>query len=188
MLRLMYSNPVSLIPFDLAAIRAAVKTLDIAAYTFVDADLVAAVRDRAAAGVAVRLYLDRTELQSAARGDPNLTHCPLNALLNCKNVTVLVKASSILMHMKSYCVDGTVLRDGSANFSPTGEMPQDNSAWLTDDPACIAAFQAKFLAMWCRPDNVTVPEAVLTSPAYARTPAHRGQTGFRPFAATDTLT
>ena len=169
-----YSNPQSLVPLDCATIRAATKTIDFAAYALVDPELITAMLDRAAVPIPIRLYLDRTELESEARGDAQLSHSPLHQLLNVPAITIKVKESSILMHLKSYLVDGVTLRDGSANFSPQGEEEQDNSLTLTDDPTAAALFQMKFNSMWARETNLTVAEAVTQSAKFNRTPSHRG--------------
>ena len=171
-----YSNPGSLVGIDLSIIGSAKKTLDVAAYALVDTDIIQAILKAAATGVSVRLYLDRTELEAATRGDPSLARWPGHVLMGVPNVQIKVKESSILMHLKSYLVDGATLRDGSANFSPEGEIQQDNSLTVTDDTAAVAAFQSKFETMWARPDNLTVPQAVqprATGTAQAFHPARR---------------
>ena len=168
-----YSNPATLVPVDVQTLSAAKKSIDYAAYSLTQDELINALVERAAAGVAVRVYLDRSELEAEARGNPTLQTTPLHLLLGVPNITMKVKASMILMHLKSYCVDGALLRDGSANFSPEGEFEQDNSLTLTDDPTAIAAFGGKFAAMWARPDNLSPAIAIETSPNRARTAAGR---------------
>ena len=166
-----YSNPFSLIATDTATILAAKTSIDYAAYALDDSYLTQALLTVAAAGVKIRLYLDRTELEASARGDATLARCPLGTLLGHPNIDIKVKASSILMHLKSYLVDGSTLRDGSANFSPEGEVKQDNSLILTDDPTSLLLFETKFEQMWNRPDNMTVAEAVASHNMLTR-PAH----------------
>ena len=171
-----YSNPGSLVPIDVATIGSAKKTLDIAAYALVDAEIITAILKAAATSVDVRIYLDRTELEASERHDPTGNRWPGRTLLGSPHVEIKVKESTVLMHLKSYCVDGTTLRDGSANFSQEGEIQQDNSLTLTDDTAAVAAFQAKFEAMWARPDNLTVAQAVqsrATGPSSVFYPAGR---------------
>ena len=171
-----YSNPGSLVPVDVATIVSAKKTLDIAAYALVDTDIIQAMIAAAERDVSIRLYLDRTEIEAEARGDATLGRWPGHVLMGLSNVQIKVKESSVLMHLKSYCVDSALLRDGSANFSPEGEILQDNSLTLTDDPTAIAAFQAKFEAMWARPDNLSPAQAVqprTTGTAQAFHPARR---------------
>lgn len=162
-----YSNPATLVPIDVAALQAAVTTIDIAAYSLTEPTIIAQLIARAGAGVVIRVYLDRSELEAEARGNPALPQSPLGRLLGVAGITVRVKYSTILMHLKSYLVDAKNLRDGSANFSPLGEFEQDNSLTLTDDPAAVFLFTTKFAQMWNRPDNLTVTQAVEGSSSYA---------------------
>ena len=160
MLTQRYTNPIDVSAADVATITAATATIDFAAYSLTHSGVIAALIARAQAGVKIRLYLDRTELEAEARGNPQLSNSPLGPLLSTVNVQTKVKESSILMHLKSYLVDGKVLRDGSANFSPLGESEQDNSMLLTDDGPTVALFESKFTAMWNRPDNLGVAQAI----------------------------
>ena len=66
------------------------------------------------------------------------------------------------MHLKSYQIDGGLVRDGSANFSEQGERSQDNSATWSSDPHVEAGFRVKFEGMWNRPGNLTVAQALET--------------------------
>jgi phosphatidylserine/phosphatidylglycerophosphate/cardiolipin synthase-like enzyme len=159
-LQTFYTNPANLVGRDATAISAATVSVDFAAYTLTEPTIINALLGRARAGIKVRLYLDRSELEAEARGNPTMPNCPLHLLFGVPNLAILVKKSMVLMHLKSYCVDSKALRDGSANFSPIGVSEQDNSVTYTDDPAALAAFAAKFEAMWTRPDNLTVAEAV----------------------------
>lgn len=158
-----YTNPSDVSQVDMTTITAATATIDVAAYSLTHHAVITALIQRAQAGIKIRLYLDRTELEAEARGNPQLSNCPLGQLLSTVNVETKVKESSILMHLKSYLVDGKLLRDGSANFSPQGEGAQDNSLILTDDAPTIAAFQTKFETMWNRPDNISPAQAVQSS-------------------------
>jgi phosphatidylserine/phosphatidylglycerophosphate/cardiolipin synthase-like enzyme len=162
MLTQRYTNPIDVSAADVATITAATATIDFAAYSLTHPGVIAALIQRAQAGVKIRLYLDRTELEAEARGNPQLSNSPLGPLLSTVNVQTKVKESSILMHLKSYLVDGKLLRDGSANFSPLGEAAQDNSMILTDDSVTVALFETKFAAMWNRPDNISVAQAILS--------------------------
>jgi phosphatidylserine/phosphatidylglycerophosphate/cardiolipin synthase-like enzyme len=168
-----YSNPANLAPLDAGLISQAQKTLDFAAYSLTHEQVITAIKERAAAGVAVRVYLDRSEVEAEARGNPAMPSCPLSQLFNVAGIEIRVKRSMILMHLKSYCVDCATLRDGSANFSPQGELEQDNSHQTIQDPGQLAAFAAKFEAMWTRPDNLTVAQAVEHTPEPAGAATHR---------------
>lgn len=57
------------------------------------------------------------------------------------------------MHLKSYQVDGRVLRTGSANFSVSGAVYQDNDLVVIDSPQAAARFRDNFERLWARPDN-----------------------------------
>jgi phosphatidylserine/phosphatidylglycerophosphate/cardiolipin synthase-like enzyme len=70
-------------------------------------------------------------------------------------ITVRVKGSRDLMHFKSYVIDGTLLRTGSANWSPTGLKRQDNDVHYEVDSILAAQFETKFESMWNRTTNVT---------------------------------
>lgn len=168
-----YSHPESVDQIDVQTIAAATATIDVAAYSLTNPKVIAAILARAQAGIKVRLYLDRSEVTSEARGDAAMCNCALHVLFNQPNIAVLVKQSMILMHLKSYLVDGSVLRDGSANFSVPGEEQQDNSLTLTDDAAAVAAFKAKFEAMWARPDNLSVAGAIASPGSTFHRPHHQ---------------
>ena len=157
---ILYSNPIDLVPTDVATIGAALKTIDFAAYSLTEPRVCAAILTAANKGVVISIYLDRSEVEAEAKGNPAMPASALSTLFNHAGIQIKVKHSMILMHLKSYCVDKAIVRDGSANFSPQGEEAQDNSILITDDPAHVQAFIAKFNAMWLRPDNLTILEAV----------------------------
>ena len=61
---------------------------------------------------------------------------------------IRVKHSRDLMHLKSYVVDGRILRTGAANFSASGEKRQDNDLVVIRDPVLAARFEANFERLW----------------------------------------
>lgn len=144
---------------DAGALGRAQRSVDIAMYAFTDQFLAERLRELAARGVKVRLYRDRSqyeqEQRTAAAHDDT---CPTDALRGVANVEIRVKADRgrNIMHLKAYLVDGALLRDGSANWSPSGLKSQDNNARFTSDPAQVRAFQQQFEAMWQREDNLVV--------------------------------
>jgi phosphatidylserine/phosphatidylglycerophosphate/cardiolipin synthase-like enzyme len=168
----LYTNPESAIARDVAAIQAAKKTIDIAAYTLTEPTVIGALQAAAVRGVAIRLYLDRSEISAEAHHDDTGTHLPIHPLLIIPGVQARVKHSIILMHLKSYCVDSGTVRSGSANWSPLGEVAQDNEASWDDDPEKVPQFQTKFEAMWARPDNLSVQQAVDLNTAQGVVPTH----------------
>ena len=155
-----YSNPADLTPADVATINTALKTIDFAAYSLTEPRICAALLAAANRGIVVSIYLDHSEVEAEAKGNPAMPTSALSTLFNHPGIAIKVKHSMILMHLKSYCIDKAVVRDGSANFSPQGEEQQDNSMLLTDDPDHVQKFIDKFNAMWLRQDNLTILEAV----------------------------
>jgi len=157
-----YTNPENVTTTDILCLSSAQHTIDMAAYALTSSPIVAALIGRALAGVKVRLYLDREQLRLEAHCHGGIASKPLGKLLTVPGVEVRVKHSDVLMHLKSYCVDDILVRDGSANFSPEGLYNQDNSAIWRGDTEVVAAWQDKFDAMWRRGDNLTVEQAVQT--------------------------
>ncbi len=57
------------------------------------------------------------------------------------------------MHLKSYAIDGRLLRTGSANWSPTGLKRQDNDIRYEFSAEAAERFEKKFGEMWERAGN-----------------------------------
>jgi hypothetical protein len=170
-----YAPATSLEPLDVAAIRSAPAGgyIDLAAYALTDRAIVDALAERAAAGVQIRIYRDHTEVASECRANPDCDAAAWFPLLNpqnVRNVQIRVKHSTVLMYLKAYQIRaglGVVLtRDGSANFSPAGETKQDNSAIFSTGPVLGQTFAQTFDALWNRPDNLTVAQAVASAPKW----------------------
>jgi phosphatidylserine/phosphatidylglycerophosphate/cardiolipin synthase-like enzyme len=91
-----------------------------AAFVLSDWPVMQALTRAADRGVKVRIYLDGTQLaehsQTAAFQD----------LIEAPGVEVRVKRRYVPMHLKSYEIDGRILRTGAANFSASGLKRQDN--------------------------------------------------------------
>ncbi|SDR06060.1 PLD-like domain-containing protein [Rhizobiales bacterium GAS191] len=146
-----YAPAADLERFDLALLRSANRSIDIAAYLLTDIGLIEALADAAARGVHVRLYLDGGQEASGpgfagrARG-----------LREAQRIEVRLKPpGSEIMHLKSYCVDGKVLRTGSANFTVSGLKREDDDLVVIRDPAAIATFEQTFETMWRRAGNMS---------------------------------
>lgn len=52
--------------------------------------------------------------------------------------------TSALMHLKSYEIDGRLLRTGAANFSASGLKRQDNDLVVIESAGAAAAFKHNF--------------------------------------------
>jgi phosphatidylserine/phosphatidylglycerophosphate/cardiolipin synthase-like enzyme len=163
-----YSPDTDLEKLDVQALDVAKATVDYAAFSLTDQAIADELKALAGRGVKVRIYLDRGELQAECRGDVTCARIPLHELIGLPGVDIRVKYSKVLMHLKSYEVDNFLVRDGSANFSVQGESRQDNSATFSTDGTALVKFSRKFEAMWGRPDNLTVAQAVGTEPGKTR--------------------
>jgi phosphatidylserine/phosphatidylglycerophosphate/cardiolipin synthase-like enzyme len=84
---------------------------------------------------------------------PSASEALIAQLAATPNVEVKIKHSRVLMHLKSYAVDGQTLRSGSANFSPSALKRQDNDLVLTKDAPSVRRFELDFNQLWSRPDN-----------------------------------
>jgi phosphatidylserine/phosphatidylglycerophosphate/cardiolipin synthase-like enzyme len=151
-----YSPAEDLEKIDLAALDTAKKSVDISTYAMDDKPIADELVKLAGRGVAIRIYRDKTQYEGeVARGAKG--RADLNSLFKgVRNIHVKVKGVIALAHLKSYLVDGELLREGSANWSPEGEKVQDNSLLLVRDAADVAIFERNFEAIWNRPSNETV--------------------------------
>jgi len=148
-----FSPAENLEQLDVEQISQAQKSLDIAMYAFTDRYLAQAVMEAAHRGVQVRIYRDRSQFEQEQRNADLHHERSLSDMFHRqRNIQVRVKDSNEhnLMHLKAYVMDGKLLRDGSANWSPSGLKQQDNNAHFTTDPAQVHAFQQAFEEMWSR--------------------------------------
>lgn len=149
-----YSPGENLEQLDVARIEAAQRAINIAMYAFTDKYLADALAKAAQRGVQVRVYRDRSQFEDEERKNSERGRDSTTAMLAGQaNVHIRVKGSRELMHLKAYSIDGKLLRDGSANWSPTGLKRQDNDARFTTDPVQVRAFDQAFEGLWSRRDN-----------------------------------
>ena len=72
-----------------------------------------------------------------------------NDLAETPGVEITIKRkSSDLMHLKSYQIDGRLLRIGAANFSASGLKRQDNDLIVIESPGAAASFKRNFEARY----------------------------------------
>jgi phosphatidylserine/phosphatidylglycerophosphate/cardiolipin synthase-like enzyme len=146
-----YAPSADLERVDLSLLRSAKSSIELAAYLVTDIALIDALADAASRGVRVRLYLDG-EQEASGPGFAGRAR----GLRGAQRIEVKLKPPGAeIMHLKSYCVDGKVLRTGSANFTVAGLKREDDDLVVIRDPAAIAAFEESFEAIWRRTGNLS---------------------------------
>jgi phosphatidylserine/phosphatidylglycerophosphate/cardiolipin synthase-like enzyme len=150
-----YSPFENLERIDADRIGNAQRTLDIAMYAFTDKYLADTVLNAARRGVQVRIYRDHQQFQDEERKSGEHNDVSTSGMFaGQSNIQIRVKKNHELMHLKAYAIDGRMLRDGSANWSPSGLKRQDNNARFTTDPAQVKAFEQVFEEIWDRDNEV----------------------------------
>jgi phosphatidylserine/phosphatidylglycerophosphate/cardiolipin synthase-like enzyme len=113
--------------------------IDMAAYVLTDWPVMQALTRAADRGVKVRLYLDETQL---AEREPAKV---FNDLAETPGVEIKTKHKRTApMHLKSYQIDGKLLRTGAANFSASGLKRQDNDLIVIESAEAAASFKHNF--------------------------------------------
>jgi phosphatidylserine/phosphatidylglycerophosphate/cardiolipin synthase-like enzyme len=152
--RIDYSPSTNLEHQDVQTIKAAQHNIDAAIYSLTDYVVCDALLDAISRGVHVRVYRDYEQFeqeQAHARGRGSCSQQLANS-----GAEVRVKAPSVLMHLKSYDVDGSILRTGSANISDSGEKQQDNDLLILRSTVAAQNYEKLFEYLWNRPDNQTL--------------------------------
>ena len=139
------------------------KRLYVAMYAFTDAGIARKLLYLARRGVKIYIYRDARQMKDRT----DKTYMLEN------NVNILIKAKKDrgfwnIMHDKIFIIPGTVFREGSANWSPSGEGAscyggdcghsenQDNSATYITDRSVINAALRNFRHMWDRSSNIGI--------------------------------
>jgi phosphatidylserine/phosphatidylglycerophosphate/cardiolipin synthase-like enzyme len=140
--------------YDLSLLDTAKKRVDIAMYAFTDERLADELLKLASRGVEVRLYRDGLQLSDeTSRAEKRSGITPTSRLAGNPNIHIKVKGQTASMHLKAYCIDGFLLRTGSANWSESGEKSQDNDLYVIREPLIVRGFEADFEQLWLRSSN-----------------------------------
>jgi len=138
-----YAPAENLETIDAALIDSAQHEIDLAGYVLTDWKLIAALTRAADRGVAINIYLDGGMISEDTPSQP------LKDLAVTPDVAIKIKPKGApLMHLKSFEIDGTLLRTGSANFSASGEKRQDNDLVIVKSFAAAADFKRTFEIIW----------------------------------------
>ena len=145
----LYSPGTNLERSELAQLETATRSIDLAMYSSTDRELAEELAALAHKGVRIRVYQDREQFSQEMQSGGLTT----TSILLAAGIEVRVKGARDLMHLKSYAVDGRLLRSGSANWSPTGLKRQDNDVLHETSPEAVERFGRKFEEMWAKASN-----------------------------------
>lgn len=141
---------------DLRLLDSAKFKVDIAMYAFTDQRLADELLALANRGVEIRLYRDGMQLSDeTSRARRRADQTTTERLFRNSHIQIKVKVGHAIMHLKAYCIDNSVLRIGSANWSESGEHSQDNDLFVLRDPEVVRKFESDFQDLWNRSSNRT---------------------------------
>jgi phosphatidylserine/phosphatidylglycerophosphate/cardiolipin synthase-like enzyme len=130
-----YAPEENLERIDVDLIRLARVKIDMAVYSLTDWAVVDALIEARRRGVGLRIVLDPSQQHALDRLRPIADD-------------VRMKPAGAYMHLKSYAVDGRLLRSGSANLSASGLKQQDNDLVVVRDLSAAKSFEARFQQLW----------------------------------------
>jgi phosphatidylserine/phosphatidylglycerophosphate/cardiolipin synthase-like enzyme len=133
---------------DVDLIDTAKTEIDLAAYVLTDWPVIQALTRAADRGVKVRIYLDGGRLRETegSKTFQDLAETP--------GVEIRVKREhSALMHLKSYQIDGRIVRTGAANFSAVGLKREDNDLVVIKNAEAAVQFKRNFKAKFASGDD-----------------------------------
>ncbi|WP_079416000.1 phospholipase D-like domain-containing protein [Paenibacillus ferrarius] len=122
-------------------INASKTTLDIAIYTLVHPDIVAAIKEAKKRGVAVRIISDK--IQSSGK-----TQEEAMKLLGSAGIPMMVNKHSGLMHLKVTIADKQVVTTGSYNYSKASSTTNDEVLMVIRNEETAKSFSDQFEKMW----------------------------------------
>lgn len=142
---------------DVALIDTAKREIDRAAYVLTDGPVIQALTRAADRGVKVRIYLDGTQPVERVPAKVFLE------LAETPGVEIRTKrANGALMQLKSYQIDGPVLRTGAANFSASGLKRQDYDLIVIESAEAAAAFKRNFDARFASGNDASMQSLKLS--------------------------
>ncbi|PTQ51517.1 MAG: Cardiolipin synthetase [Brockia lithotrophica] len=132
------------------ALREAKASIDVAAYSFTDADLADGLLDAHRRGVAVRVLTDREQSRQAAQA---------RQLKRLREAGIPVRANTYSgkMHLKLVVVDGELAFFGSYNLTRSAATRNDEVLVAVRDRDAARALARKFDEMWTDPEYAPLP-------------------------------
>ena len=128
---------------DVRLIDEAKASIDMDAYVLTDRPVIDALERAARRGVRVRVWRDGGMAEKVGAFDVASRVAPDEP-----GFEMRTKPPGPLMHLKGYCLDGSTLRTGSANFSRSGLVAQDNDIIVLRSTSACARFETRFAKAW----------------------------------------
>jgi phosphatidylserine/phosphatidylglycerophosphate/cardiolipin synthase-like enzyme len=148
-----YAPAQNLERIDVALIDEAKSEIDFAAYILTDWPVMQALNRAANRGVRVRIYLDNGRGFAAREPSPRFLALASNPAIDIR----VKRAGAPLMHLKSYQIDGRLLRTGAANFTASGLKQQDNDLIVIENQAAAEEFRRHFEKIYMKSEGWTRP-------------------------------
>ena len=132
----LYDNPQKAI---IKNINQAQAFINIAMYVFTDKEITIPLIEAQKRGVKVRVYLDRSQIESAYS---------VSRFLVQKGIKVRISTNNYIMHNKFAIIDNRLLLTGSYNWTFSANNRNDENLLIIDDPGIIEIFQNQFVNLW----------------------------------------
>ena len=113
--------------------------INIAMYIFTDREIAASLINAQNKGVKVRVYLDKSQIESSYS---------VSRLLVQKGLKVRISTNNYIMHHKFAIIDNRLLLTGSYNWTLSANNRNDENLMVIDDPEIIKIFQNQFINLW----------------------------------------
>jgi hypothetical protein len=113
--------------------------INIAMYVFTDKEIAASLINAQDKGVKVRVYLDRSQIESTYS---------VSRLLVQKGIKVRISSNNYIMHHKFAIIDNRLLLTGSYNWTFAANNKNEENLMIIDDPEVIARYQNQFEKLW----------------------------------------
>jgi len=113
-------------------------------YVFTDKEIALPLIDAQKRGVKVRVYLDRSQIESTYS---------VSRLLVQKGIKVRISTNNYIMHNKFAIIDNRLLLTGSYNWTFSANNRNDENLMVIDDPKIIEIFQNQFINLWTNKYN-----------------------------------
>ena len=113
--------------------------INIAMYIFTDKGIALPLINAQKRGVKVRIYLDRSQIESSYS---------VSRFLVQKGLKVRISSNNYIMHHKFAIIDNRILLTGSYNWTFSANNRNDENLLIIDDPEIIEIFQNQFVNLW----------------------------------------